>query len=57
MQLTQFFCLLLCPFPCVIQEEDSEQEGEEPSFEKQEAMVRKLQRKFQDQDKEVCVCV
>ncbi|XP_067087110.1 SWI/SNF-related matrix-associated actin-dependent regulator of chromatin subfamily A containing DEAD/H box 1A-like [Osmerus mordax] len=33
-------------------EEDSEQEGEEPSFEKQEAMVRKLQRKFQDQDKE-----
>lgn len=32
--------------------EDSDQEGEEPSWEKQEAMVRRLQRKFPDQDKE-----
>uniref|UniRef100_A0A674BMV7 DNA helicase n=1 Tax=Salmo trutta TaxID=8032 RepID=A0A674BMV7_SALTR len=33
--------------------EDSEEEGAEPSWERQEAMVRKLQRKFPDQDKEV----
>eukprot|EP00063_Salmo_salar_P053147 XP_014027982.1 PREDICTED: SWI/SNF-related matrix-associated actin-dependent regulator of chromatin subfamily A containing DEAD/H box 1 isoform X2 [Salmo salar] len=32
--------------------EDSEEEGAEPSWERQEAMVRKLQRKFPDQDKE-----
>ncbi|XP_055774700.1 SWI/SNF-related matrix-associated actin-dependent regulator of chromatin subfamily A containing DEAD/H box 1A-like isoform X2 [Salvelinus fontinalis] len=32
--------------------EDSEEEGAEPSWERQEAMVRKLQRKFFDQDKE-----
>lgn len=32
-------------------EEDNE--GSEPSWEKQEAMVRKLQKKFPDQDKEV----
>uniref|UniRef100_A0A8C8CPA5 DNA helicase n=1 Tax=Oncorhynchus tshawytscha TaxID=74940 RepID=A0A8C8CPA5_ONCTS len=34
------------------QAEDSEEEGAEPSWERQEAMVRKLQRKFPDQDKE-----
>lgn len=32
-------------------EEDNE--GNEPSWEKQEAMVRRLQKKFPDQDKEV----
>nr|XP_029492989.1 SWI/SNF-related matrix-associated actin-dependent regulator of chromatin subfamily A containing DEAD/H box 1A-like [Oncorhynchus nerka] len=32
--------------------EDSEEEGAEPSWERQETMVRKLQRKFPDQDKE-----
>ncbi|PWA15892.1 hypothetical protein CCH79_00008945 [Gambusia affinis] len=31
---------------------DEEGEGDEPSWEKQEAMVRKLQKRFPDQDKE-----
>uniref|UniRef100_A0A3P9PYH9 DNA helicase n=1 Tax=Poecilia reticulata TaxID=8081 RepID=A0A3P9PYH9_POERE len=31
---------------------DEEGEGEEPSWEKQEAMVKKLQKRFPDQDKE-----
>uniref|UniRef100_A0A8C7IZ51 DNA helicase n=1 Tax=Oncorhynchus kisutch TaxID=8019 RepID=A0A8C7IZ51_ONCKI len=35
----------------IFQPEDSE-EGAEPSWERREAMVRKLQRKFPDQDKE-----
>uniref|UniRef100_A0A673YXS3 DNA helicase n=1 Tax=Salmo trutta TaxID=8032 RepID=A0A673YXS3_SALTR len=35
----------------ILQTEDSE-EGAEPSWERREAMVRKLQRKFPDQDKE-----
>ncbi|KAM4615772.1 SWI/SNF-related matrix-associated actin-dependent regulator of chromatin subfamily A containing DEAD/H box 1A [Polymixia lowei] len=34
------------------EEEEDEDDDEEPSWEKQEAMVRKLQRKFPDQDKE-----
>ena len=34
-------------------EEQDEEEGEEPSWEKQEVMVKRLQRKFPDQDKEV----
>lgn len=33
--------------------EDDDDDGRKPSWEKQEAMVRKLQRKFPDQDKEV----
>ncbi|CAL8331164.1 unnamed protein product [Arctogadus glacialis] len=33
-------------------EEQDEEEGEEPSWEKQEVMVRRLQKKFPDQDKE-----
>ncbi|XP_036835260.1 SWI/SNF-related matrix-associated actin-dependent regulator of chromatin subfamily A containing DEAD/H box 1A isoform X2 [Oncorhynchus mykiss] len=32
--------------------EDSEEKGAEPNWERQETMVRKLQRKFPDQDKE-----
>lgn len=36
----------------ILQTEDTE-EGAEPSWERREAMVRKLQRKFPDQDKEV----
>ncbi len=32
---------------------EDDDEGKEPSWEKQEAMVRKLQKKFPDQDKEV----
>lgn len=32
---------------------DSEDETTEPSWEKQESMIRRLQRKFPDQDKEV----
>lgn len=35
------------------EEKQDEEEGGEPSWEKQEAMVRRLQRKFPDQDKEV----
>ena len=39
---------------CLIhQAEDSEEKGAEPNWERQETMVRKLQRKFPDQDKEV----
>ena len=34
-------------------EEQDEEEGGEPSWEKQEVMVRRLQKKFPDQDKEV----
>lgn len=36
---------------------DEDEEGKEPSFEKQEAMVRKLQRRFPDQDKEVKIFI
>ncbi|KAM9810817.1 SWI/SNF-related matrix-associated actin-dependent regulator of chromatin subfamily A containing DEAD/H box 1A [Neosynchiropus ocellatus] len=32
--------------------EDDESDGDEPNWEKQESMVRKLQKKFPDQDKE-----
>jgi len=35
------------------EQDEDEKEGGEPSWEKQEAMVRRLQRKFPDQDKEV----
>lgn len=42
--------LILCNQKVSGEEED---EGKEPSWEKQEAMVRRLQKKFPDQDKEV----
>lgn len=32
---------------------EDDDEGGEPSWERQEAMVRRLQKKFPDQDKEV----
>ncbi|KAG8011946.1 SWI/SNF-related matrix-associated actin-dependent regulator of chromatin subfamily A containing DEAD/H box 1B [Nibea albiflora] len=37
--------------PSVVSDEEDD-EGKEPSWEKQEAMVRRLQKKFPDQDKE-----
>uniref|UniRef100_A0A674BME3 DNA helicase n=1 Tax=Salmo trutta TaxID=8032 RepID=A0A674BME3_SALTR len=46
-------CILMNTRCLIHQAEDSEEEGAEPSWERQEAMVRKLQRKFPDQDKEV----
>ncbi|XP_023250777.1 SWI/SNF-related matrix-associated actin-dependent regulator of chromatin subfamily A containing DEAD/H box 1 [Seriola lalandi dorsalis] len=36
----------------VVLSDDESKDGKEPSWEKQEAMVRKLQKKFPDQDKE-----
>lgn len=48
---------------CVLNQKVSDEEddeGKEPSWEKQEAMVRRLQKKFPDQDKEVktlCPCL
>lgn len=44
------------PFFLYLKQENSdeeESEGKEPSWERQEAMVRRLQKKFPDQDKEV----
>ncbi|XP_071763311.1 SWI/SNF-related matrix-associated actin-dependent regulator of chromatin subfamily A containing DEAD/H box 1A [Centroberyx gerrardi] len=38
--------------PSVAEDSDEEDEGAEPSWEKQEVMVKRLQRKFPDQDKE-----
>lgn len=35
------------------EEEEEDDDVKEPSWEKQEAMVRRLQKKFPDQDKEV----
>uniref|UniRef100_A0A3Q0SFM3 DNA helicase n=1 Tax=Amphilophus citrinellus TaxID=61819 RepID=A0A3Q0SFM3_AMPCI len=48
-----FVCLLLCFNGKV--SDGEEDEGKEPSWEKQEAMVRRLQKKFPDQDKEVSI--
>ncbi|XP_022613545.1 SWI/SNF-related matrix-associated actin-dependent regulator of chromatin subfamily A containing DEAD/H box 1 [Seriola dumerili] len=38
--------------PSIVISDDEGKDGKEPSWEKQEAMVRKLQKKFPDQDKE-----
>lgn len=47
-----FFLLWLLRFNGKVSDGE-ESEGKEPSWEKQEAMVRRLQKKFPDQDKEV----
>lgn len=47
-------CYCLAFFSPILKPSDEEEnDGQEPNWEKQEAMVRRLQRKFPKQEKEV----